>query len=121
VRAVGIRMVAAALPLLGGVALVLAGSPFPIRPVFLVLAPALAVLVPPLHVDALARLLLAVAAVVIIDGVTSEVMLAASAWSLTGGTLVVAIASSLLWATLTAHELLRRRSPAAQETGVAPS
>jgi asparagine N-glycosylation enzyme membrane subunit Stt3 len=121
VRAVGIRLVAAVLPLIGGVALVLAGSPFPARPVFLVLAPALAVLVAPLPVDALARLLLAVSAVVIINGVTSEVMLASSVWSPTGGTLVVALASSLLWAAPAAHELRRRRSRARQEVEVAPS
>lgn len=108
-RAVALRLSCSALPVVLGFLIVLSGSPVPARPIFLVLAPALAVLVPLTGTDPLARVLFATSAVVVIDGLVAEVMLAVGIWSPAGGTLVVAVVSTLLWAALGGAALVRRR------------
>lgn len=108
-RGAGIRLGGSLLPLAVGVAVVLVGSPVGLRAAFLVLAPAVAVLVPRTGTDLLARLLLAIAVVVVIDGLVSEVMLAAQIWSPANGTLAVGAASTVVWAVLAGADLLRLR------------
>jgi len=64
---------------------------------FLLVAPAIPAAVLWRAVDPLGRLVLAGGAVVVVDAVVAEVMLATGTWSLPNGTTAVALLSALIW------------------------
>lgn len=65
--------------------------------VFLVAAPAAAVAVPLRGLDPLARTVLASAAVVVVNAVVAEAMLATGRWSPPGGVAAVGLISAVIW------------------------
>lgn len=93
------HLLAALGTLLGGGVLALGGAGLGagVTAAFLVAAPATAVAVPLRGLDPLARIVLAVAAAVVVNALVAEVMLITGSWSPPGGVAAVSVISAVLW------------------------
>ena len=94
-----LSILAAVGTLLGGCILALGGDGLGagVTFAFLIAAPATAVAVSLRGMDPLARIVLALAAALVVNALVAELMLAVDRWSIPGGVVAVGVISAVMW------------------------